>query len=67
MGHVKRIFLLAYLVGFVLVDTSTTLFAQYPPLKWLGLVAVLAILVDTGRCARRQWRELREEGLSLSS
>ena len=67
MGHVKRIFMLAYLVGYALVDASTTLFAQYPALKWLGLVAVLAILVDTARCARCQWQKLREEGISLSS
>ncbi|WP_136717846.1 hypothetical protein [Halorientalis salina] len=66
MGHAKRIFMLAYLVGFALVDATTTLFAQYPPLKWLGLVVVLAILVDTARCARSQWRKLREEGISIS-
>ena len=66
MDHVKRLFLLAYLVGFALVNERTALFAQYPLLKWLGLLAVLAILVDTGRCARRHWRELREEGISLS-
>jgi len=67
MGHAKRVFMLAYLVGFALVDATTTLFAQYPPLKWIGLLVVLAILVDTARCARRQWTELRENGISLSS
>ena len=66
MGHVKRLFLLAYLVGFALVNERTALFTQYTLLKWLGLLVVLAVFVDTGRCARRHWRTLREEGISLS-
>ncbi|MFD1587481.1 hypothetical protein ACFR9U_10830 [Halorientalis brevis] len=66
MGHVKRLFMLAYLIGFALVNATTALFTQYPLLKWLGLLGVLAVFVDTGRCARRHWRTLREEGISLS-
>lgn len=67
MGHVKRIFMLAYLVGFALVDATTTLFVQYPALKWLGLVVVLGILVETVRCAHYHYQELRDEGVSLST
>lgn len=32
MGTVKRIVMVAYLVGLALVNAKTTLFVQYPPL-----------------------------------
>jgi hypothetical protein len=58
--------MLAYLVGFATVALQTTLFQQYPPLMWLGLVGVFAIFVKTARCAHSHWQELREEGVELS-
>jgi hypothetical protein len=66
MNHATRIFMLAYLVGFAMVETGTTLFRAYPALMWLGLVGVFVIFVKTARCARSHWAELREEGVELS-
>lgn len=65
MNHVTRIFMLAYLVGFAVVHGTTTLFQQYPLLEGAGWFVALGIFVATARCARSQWRELRENGLSL--
>lgn len=60
MRHVTRILMLGYVVAFAVVDASTVLFQQYPPLFWLGALGVLAVFVSTARCARSQWRQLRE-------
>ncbi|WP_299269375.1 hypothetical protein [Halorientalis sp.] len=60
MGHIKRLVELAFLIAFGLVEISTSAFDQYPLLMWVGAVVVLAILVDSVRCARSQWRQLRE-------
>jgi hypothetical protein len=66
MEHSTRIFMLGYLIGIAVVETQTTFFRQYPLLMWLAMVGVLAIFVRTARCARHYWREIREEGLTLS-
>lgn len=66
MNHATRIFMVAYLVGFAMIETQTLLFRQYPLLMWLGLVGVFLIFVKTARCARHHWQELREEGVDLS-
>ncbi|SDE74233.1 hypothetical protein [Halorientalis regularis] len=60
MGHLRRLAELAFLIAFGLTEITTTVFDQYPILMWLGAVVVLAILVDSLRCARSQWRQLRE-------
>ncbi|WP_092664331.1 hypothetical protein [Halorientalis persicus] len=60
MGHLRRLAELTFLIAFGLVEITTTVFDQYPILMWLGAVVVLAILVDSLRCARSQWRQLRE-------
>ncbi|WP_424019273.1 hypothetical protein ACOZ4N_07315 [Halorientalis pallida] len=60
MGHLRRLAELTFLIAFGLTEITTTVFDQYPILMWLGAVVVLAILVDSLRCARSQWRQLRE-------
>jgi len=62
MGHLRRLLELTFLLAFGLVEIATTVFDQYPVLVWLGGLVVLAILVDSLRCARCQWRRLRENG-----
>ena len=62
MGHFRRLAELTFLIAFGLVEITTTVFDQYPILMWLGAVVILAILVDSLRCARCQWRQLRENG-----
>jgi hypothetical protein len=66
MNHATRIFMLGYLIGFALVETQTAIFRTYPPLMWIGLIGVLAVLVRAARCARHYWTEIREEGVEFA-
>jgi len=66
MNHATRIFMVAYLIGFAMVEVQTNLFRQYPTLMWLGAIGAFAIFVKTARCALYHYRELRQEGVELS-
>ncbi|WP_335999161.1 hypothetical protein [Halorientalis halophila] len=67
MGHLRRLAELTFLIAFGLIEITTTVFDQYPVLLWLGALVVLAILVDSVRCARCQWRRLRGNGTAEES
>ncbi|QSG04488.1 hypothetical protein [Halapricum desulfuricans] len=59
--NVRRLARFGYLGLFVVVAYFTPLFEQYPPLQWLGIAGLLIVFFDAIVCARRRWRELREQ------
>ena len=57
----RRIARVVYLALFVGLEYFTTVFTQYPTLRWLGIAGIVVVFFDAVICARRRWRVLKSE------
>jgi hypothetical protein len=61
MMSYRRLARTVYLALFVGVYYWTDIFADFPPLLWIGTVGLIVVFFDAMICARRRWRVLRSE------
>jgi hypothetical protein len=54
----RRIARVTYLLVFIAVQQTTTVFTQYPTLELVALLGVGVVFLDAVICARRSWRSL---------